>query len=294
MPEAVEALGLLGIQEATILELKGYRFKCASLYGEGSDPWKIGLGLKGGFVIRRALLDQQLREIAAKSCRIQFSASVYEIEVQTQGVSVAVRGEPSRSFAGAIIATGSGGSLAKRLDINGNPTPGVSISAYGLLKETPEINFAFQESFYPGYAWHFPLGNGIANLGICAFRSASGAELRDLAFRFSETVGASSLSSWRGGLGALWSGRGGSWHHEGGVVSCGDAGGLVDPVTGEGITAALVSGIRAGESMARFLRSGRDPAPLGEYSVWVGMHFGDRYRATAIRSLWPGFCGCPA
>jgi flavin-dependent dehydrogenase len=80
-------------------------------------------------------------------------------------------------------------------------------------------------------------------------------------------LGALGSTSLRGGLGALWSGKGTDWHHEAGVVSCGDAGGLVDPTSGEGLTAALTSGKRAGMAIASFLA--REPRALGNYSRWV-------------------------
>ena len=51
------------------------------------------------------------------------------------------------------------------------------------------------------------------------------------------------------------------------MVSCGDAAGLVDPISGEGLTAALVSGKRAGAAVASFL-SGK-PDALADYSRWV-------------------------
>jgi flavin-dependent dehydrogenase len=57
------------------------------------------------------------------------------------------------------------------------------------------------------------------------------------------------------------------WSHEAGVVSCGDAAGLVDPISGEGLTAALVSGKRAGAAVASFL-SGK-PGALDAYSRWA-------------------------
>ncbi len=80
-------------------------------------------------------------------------------------------------------------------------------------------------------------------------------------------LGVSDSVSLRGGLGALWSGKGITWCHEAGVVSCGDAAGLVDPISGEGLTAALVSGKRAGAAIASFLSG--EPGALAEYSRWV-------------------------
>ena len=51
------------------------------------------------------------------------------------------------------------------------------------------------------------------------------------------------------------------------MVSCGDAAGLVDPISGEGLTAALVSGKRAGAAVASFLSG--EPGALDDYSRWV-------------------------
>jgi flavin-dependent dehydrogenase len=79
--------------------------------------------------------------------------------------------------------------------------------------------------------------------------------------------GVSSAVPMRGGVLPLWSGKGTTWSHEAGVVSCGDATGLIDPVSGECLTAALVSGKRAGAAVASFL-SGQ-PGPLEDYGRWV-------------------------
>ena len=51
------------------------------------------------------------------------------------------------------------------------------------------------------------------------------------------------------------------------MVSCADAAGLVDPISGEGLTAVLVSGKRAGAAVASFL-SGK-PGALDAYSRWA-------------------------
>ena len=80
-------------------------------------------------------------------------------------------------------------------------------------------------------------------------------------------LGVSGVVPTRGGVLPLWSGKGTAWSHKAGVVSCGDAAGLVDPISGEGLTAALVSGKRAGEAVASFL-SGNFGA-LDGYSRWV-------------------------
>lgn len=81
------------------------------------------------------------------------------------------------------------------------------------------------------------------------------------------------------------------WHHGAGLLTCGDAAGVVDPVTEEGISAALESGRRAGQAMASYLESGRNPNFLEAYSSWVSAHFTAKYRADGMRTLFAGFCG---
>jgi flavin-dependent dehydrogenase len=103
-------------------------------------------------------------------------------------------------------------------------------------------------------------------------------------------LGASGAFRARGGLGALWSGKATAWSHEAGVVSCGDAAGLVDPISGEGLTPALVSGKRAGAAIAAFLSG--VPGALVEYSAWV-RDWGQARYAQSIESrilaAWVGF-----
>ena len=93
----------------------------------------------------------------------------------------------------------------------------------------------------------------------------------------------------RGGLGALWSSKGIKWHHETGVISCGDAAGLVDPTSGEGLTAALASGKHAGSAVASFLAG--QPGALVEYSRWVRDWGQDRYAPSLENRVLAGWVG---
>ena len=74
-------------------------------------------------------------------------------------------------------------------------------------------------------------------------------------------------------------------------MSCGDAAGLVDPQSGEGITAALVSGKMAGSFISQYLKEQRQPARLVEYSQWVHDYFSQVYRKTQLRQIWAALCG---
>ena len=108
-----------------------------------------------------------------------------------------------------------------------------------------------------GYAWIFPMGANGLNAGVS--RLAQSAHRR-FAPRWKiclRIAGRWAVSLCAAGLAPCGAARD---RHQAGVVSCGDAGGLVDPTSGEGLTAALTSGKRAG--MAKHPSWLENPEPL--------------------------------
>ena len=116
----------------------------------------------------------------------------------------------------------------------------------------------FEPEILPGYVWMFPLPDGTANVGFGVSRSthSTGSLARlwdDLRSRphiaavlGSEATPADRPRAWpiptRLGDLPLASGR---------VLFCGDAAGVGDPMTGEGIGQALLSGLLAAEALVR-------------------------------------------
>ena len=136
----------------------------------------------------------------------------------------------------------------------------------------------FERDLLPGYAWIFPLPGGGANVGYGVLRSdgRSGRELKDLwpellarpALR--DILGPNAtptepVRAWpiptRYDPDRLTSGR---------ALYVGDAAGVVDPLTGEGIAQAIETGVLAAEAIA----GGGDPAEVAT-----------RYRRTVSRAL---------
>jgi 2-polyprenyl-6-methoxyphenol hydroxylase-like FAD-dependent oxidoreductase len=117
------------------------------------------------------------------------------------------------------------------------------------------------------------------------------ANLRSLGEELLKDHHAKPLGRWRGGWGPLWSGLGQYWHHPSGVVSCGDAAGLINPYSGEGMTAALRSGEQAGKAISDYLLGNHDPRKLNEYSHWIIEHFSRQYRLTPLWQHWNILCG---
>jgi flavin-dependent dehydrogenase len=190
-----------------------------------------------------------------------------------------------------VIACGSRNRLAISWGIGGEPSCGVALSAYCQVVDTAGPTFDLRGPTEQGYFWIFPLGGNIANIGVCFLSNAKGTYLRAIGDTWATGLAVKKPIRWRGGISRLWSGKASYWHSTVGIVSCGDAAGLVDPITGEGLTAALMSGEQAGTAVSQFLLDNRDPRYLTNYSEWVKNYFIERYRSTPAREIFRSLCG---
>ncbi len=149
----------------------------------------------------------------------------------------------------------------------------------------------------PGYGWVFPLGDGTVNLGVISLTTAGrwrGVKTPPLLRRFVADVAV----EWdldpdpqerpRGGILPAALGIepkvGPNW------VVVGDAGGAVNPFTGEGIAAALLSGRLAAAAIDEAVRTD-DPSRLGAFPAELESRLGDHYRVgrgfvSALRGPW--------
>ncbi len=105
----------------------------------------------------------------------------------------------------------------------------------------------------PSYAWSFPVGDGTSNVGYGEVRTPGrGGPSRALMMEQLEALLPGSTDGGRGWRGhqlplSTWRGP----HRVGGrVLLAGDAAGLVNPLTGEGIYYAVATGLHAGRAAA--------------------------------------------
>ena len=275
----------------------GRPFAAVDLRSRGRLLWHVTYPDQPVWIVRRRILDQMLRDMLPEQMYVLYSASVSGIiQAQSDVLELSVQLSDRRSIQvrcqTVIIAAGAQSPIAGACGIGGQGHIAPSISAYLNASATTSSLFEFRRCSIPGYRWVFPLTGCSANLGICSLGRADGATLRALGNELIAEHGvAPDQVRWRGGAGSLWSGRGATWHHEAGIVSCGDSAGLVDPVNGEGITAALVSGRSAAGAVHDFLRSGRRPGALSNYSAWVHAMFSTKYARTPARVVWRQLCG---
>jgi len=144
----------------------------------------------------------------------------------------------------------------------------------------------FERDLLPGYAWIFPLPGGGANVGYGVLR-ADGRSGRDLKQLWPELLDRPSMREILGARARptepvrawpiptrydpsrLTNGR---------VLFVGDAAGVVDPMTGEGIAQALQTGVLAADAIAR---GGTSQAVGARYRRQVGLELGRDLRFAA-------------
>ena len=146
---------------------------------------------------------------------------------------------------------------------------------------TARLWVLFERDLLPGYAWVFPLPGGRANVGYGVLRDGRrGRELKELWTDLLERPVVREIL----GPGASPKNRVHAWPiptrydpaslADGRVLFVGDAAGVVDPMTGEGIAQAIETGMLAAAAVADLcLRR-----PIRE-------HLGDRYRRALARAL---------
>jgi flavin-dependent dehydrogenase len=290
---AVSCLEDLGIGADRLLALGGHRFEHLQLVSEGRLLWQTSG--QGGFTIPRRLLDDELRNVAEAKVQLRYGARVQKVAPGPDGIEMALGGgvEPRSHLRarGVVLATGANNQIAVQHGIDGSPLRGLAISTYLPVPggECPVIDFA--PGCRPGYRWWFPMGGGVTNVGACLLDAGTGPRLRgQIRSLVAERGAGDKPLSWRGGVGPLWSGRGRVWHAPWGLLCCGDSAGLIDPINGAGVTAALQSGAEAGRALARHL-GGASGQPLARYSEWVRETFESRYAVTEFRRSWGSFAG---
>jgi geranylgeranyl reductase family protein len=173
-----------------------------------------------------------------------------------------------------VLADGSGSPWPTRLGIGPRSlhmakTLSIRLEGMGTLRPgTARFEFGL---VHHGFAWAFPLANGI-NVGVGTFigRRASDAEavleqlLPDLGF--ASTAGLRQTTDLR-----VWNGH--TPLHGKGVVAVGDAASLCDPFLAEGLRPSLMSGCEAAVSLDSWL-NGTEP-DLSNYTKRMRERWGD-------------------
>jgi len=216
-----------------------------------------------GIIVPRLALDHALREAAVQAGAVPVRARVSAVEAGADGKVEAVISSTGQRLAGEVIIAADG-ALSPVARLAGMLDPqtalwGFAIRAY-LPAEVPLPLLVLLDAspwrIYPGYGWLFPGADGQANVGIGVGLGADRgqAPLRGDLARLVALLGQYGDLSQDARPGPVM----GGWLRMGGtgtppaagnVLLAGDAAGLINPLQGEGIGPAMISGRLAAEAI---------------------------------------------
>ncbi|MFC4533875.1 geranylgeranyl reductase family protein [Sphaerisporangium dianthi] len=192
-----------------------------------------------------------------------------------------------------VVAADGANSAVRRL-IGVPPAPdrhtAIAVRGYADVPADDDVQFiAMQKDGWPAYAWSFPVGDGTANVGFGMMLPrlrATGRPGREVLHgRLAELLPDLPTRDLRAHHLPLSPGR--PRPGAGRVLLAGDAASLINPLTGEGIYYALLSGRLAGEAAAE---AGADP--LAAYRRKLRGALGRHLRTTDVlarAAQSPGF-----
>jgi menaquinone-9 beta-reductase len=232
--DELEALGATGVLEG-YPPIRGLRLRSPRGLEVAGDP------ARPNYVIPRSVLDARLVEAATAAGARLHRASVRHLE-QHDGM-VMVDGELAARV--VVGADGANSTVRRLLGLAGNPDRALAIAVRGYGPAPagrPEQLIAWVADGWPAYAWSFPTGTGMANVGYGLLRSRFHGDRAELYRRLHDLLPEADpdpaslrahhlpFSSFRPPPG------------KGRVLLAGDAASLVNPLSGEGIYYALASG----------------------------------------------------
>ena len=257
-----------------------------------------------GFVIPREIFDNYLFEKADAVTDTRQGFSVKDLIFENNyvvGVKGKTRTATEEEFRAPVVmgCDGSNSIVARKLGLYEMEMDHTSVAVRcyyeGVKGLTDQIELHYVKEVNPGYFWLFPAGDGRANIGIGLSKSDMKKENRTLRQimdevtqteyfkeRFADAKQLERPVGWNLPLGSIH-----RKNHGNGFMLLGDAAGLVDPFTGEGIGNAMVSGQYAMEVAAKSKLSGDfSEKAFAEYDELLWRDIGKELRtSTKLQSL---------
>jgi geranylgeranyl reductase family protein len=233
------------------------------------------------YVVPRLLFDDRLLQCAITAGAVLRRHRVHTVLSTPGGVVIddAIR---ARTVIGA-----DGAESVVRRHTSARPAPpgttAIALRGYATAARWParEQMLTMTSKHWPAYAWVFPIGNGSANVGYGELLQGAAPSRAHLERRMRALLPEAEPASLRGHRLPLSTGRPDVGH--GPVLLTGDAASLINPLTGEGIYYAVLSGALAGQAA-----SAPDPACTYRRSLRhaLGRHM--RHTDTIARlGRWP-------
>jgi geranylgeranyl reductase family protein len=278
-PHVIDALRSVGAEDV----VDGWRpLRRLSLARDGTTVSRTMA--RDVWVIPREVFDARLVEHATRA-----GAQLRRHRVR----SVSRAGVVDDRFRGAVVVGADGAHSVVRagLDLPNGDKRALAIRGYA---PTPparqgEQLIVFGDRRQPSYAWAFDRGDGLCNVGygerLGGDPGQQTAPSRTLLLDELERLipgAASTGSDWRAHHLPLsgWSFQ----QPEGRLLLTGDAAGLINPMTGEGIYYATASGILAGRAVAEAMRSGAPQTAGARHRVSMRALIGRNLQHTSVCS----------
>ncbi len=233
---------------------RGARFRAG---WRPETPW-------GAIVERREFDDRLVRAAVGLGARFDDETTARDVTFGTRGPAVRLARGPSAShelFDAIVLAEGATGSIASKLGFGRHTSRLVALRGYAraLAPLAPQFGLYFDRDVSPGYGWIFPVDDERANVGVLVDERAvraRGGDLRGILRGWTatsavarETVGPSpAYEALHGGV--IPTGR--RDRVRGGVFLVGDAAGVADPFSAEGIYQAMATGRAAAATLLQF------------------------------------------
>lgn len=292
----MEAMGALAEARALGQEIQSVRFVSSDGTELSSNLSPCPRHPANALILPRLTLDDLLRR-RALAAGARFLGETHVVHLRPAGASVELEtkegGGAFRARA-AVLATGARTSLLQASGVlRRQPSFVVAARGYfdGLVRPRRQIDFHFDGVPLPGYGWVFPTGEGTANVGAGTLGASAAFDRlgRNPRRLFDGFVDIPPLRAELGSgrpVGPVKSyplrmdfARAPTWAPR--VLLAGEACGLVNPLTGEGIDYALESGRMAAEFLVEVLLAGEPrPTVWREYDRRLRRRFQRQFRFT--------------